>query len=122
MPEASSTDFSPAGTPSESADIRQDTWSLSPAEAGEILAERAGDFAAQVPSAEAIQDVHDARLRLTALMNTESWVRNFMSGSIAEKREFEALTQMIANEAEGAHSCKPPLKRRSAINPSAGKI
>jgi hypothetical protein len=102
MPEASSSnaDFSPAGTPSEAADVRQDIWSLTPEEAGQVLAERAADFAPQPLTAEQVQDATDARIRLSQLTNDPAWAKRFMEGNPAERREFEALTAMIANAAD----------------------
>jgi hypothetical protein len=110
MPEASSTDFAPAGTPSEAADVRQDIWTLSPAEAGEILAERAADFAPQALTAEQVQDATDARIRLTQLTNDPVWAKKYMEGSPDEKREFEALTQQIADAGEGAPFMETPIE------------
>jgi hypothetical protein len=78
------------------AEATADSWNLSPAEAGEVLAQRSADFAAPVPSAEAVQDAHDARLRLSALTSDPGWSKRFMEGSRAERAEFEALTQTIA--------------------------
>jgi hypothetical protein len=75
-------------------------WDLSPQEAGEVLAEWAADFRPAVPTAEQVQDYHDARARLTALTNDATWTRKYLEGSLAEVREFEQLTKMIANEAE----------------------
>jgi hypothetical protein len=81
-------------------DVAQDAFGLSSAEAGQVLAERSADFATPVPTAEQVQDAHDARVRLAALVNNETWARNFMNGSIPERQEFEALTQAIASEGE----------------------
>jgi hypothetical protein len=99
--------------PSAMAESQADAWSLSPSEAGEVLAERSADFAAPVPTAEQVQDAYDARLRLTSLTNDPAWAKRFMEGSIPERREFEALTQTIANADEaGAESVvgSPPIE------------
>jgi hypothetical protein len=94
------------------ADATADSWNLSPSEAGAVLAERATDFAAPVPSAERIQDAYDARLRLTALTNDPAWAKRFMEGSIPERLEFEALTQAIADEsqAQGDSFVQAPIE------------
>jgi len=108
MPNASSsTDM--AG-PSEMAEATADSWNLSPAEAGAILAERSADFAPRVPTAEQVQDVHDAKLRLAALTSDPSWAKKFMEGSPAERAEFARLTEMIAAEAEGQPFVAAPLE------------
>jgi hypothetical protein len=107
MPEASSNAPSSTGTPSEAVETRADVWSLSPEEAGAVLAVRAADFSPAVPTAEQVQDVHDARLRLAALTADPIWAKKFMEGSIPERREFEALTEMIANEGDAPFVSAP---------------
>jgi hypothetical protein len=76
-----------------------DPWGLSSAQATALLDQKSAQFAAQsaapVPSAEQVQDARDAEIRLAALQADPSWVKRFMSGSLAERREHEALVQII---------------------------
>jgi hypothetical protein len=69
---------------------------MTPEQASAALAQKSEQFAAQVPSAEAVQDLRDAELRLAALTADPDWVRRFQQGSIAEREEYERLTQTIA--------------------------
>jgi hypothetical protein len=106
MAEASSNiDYATGAAPA--ADIRSDVWSLTPEEAGAVLAERAADFRPAVPSAEQVQDAHDAKLRLEALSNDPAWVKKYLEGSIPERRELEALTETIAAEGDAPYVQAP---------------
>jgi hypothetical protein len=78
------------------------------------------------PTAEQVQDAHDAEIRLAALMNDVDWVQKYSQGSIAERREAEQLQQMIAagRDADGL-SVRAPIevvtgefgiRRRDAID------
>jgi hypothetical protein len=95
---------------SQMADVAQDAWSLSPAEAGQVLSERQADFAAPVPAAEQVQDATDARIRLASLTGNAAWAKKFMEGSIPERQEFEQLTATIAAEAEGQPFVQAPIE------------
>jgi hypothetical protein len=77
--------------------VPADPWAMTPAQAGEALAERSAKFdAVQVSSAEQVQDARDAEVRLAALTADPTWVKKFHQGSPAERAEYEQLTQMIA--------------------------
>jgi hypothetical protein len=95
------------GSP-EMSDAAAGAWDLSPSEAGEVLSQRSADFAAQVPTT--AQDAHDARLILAAKTSDPNWARAFMSGSRAEREEFEALTQTIANEVDASGVVQAPIE------------
>jgi hypothetical protein len=91
-----------------------DTWSLTPDQATAQLAAMQAAYDASgapaAPTAEQVQDAYDARLRLTALTNDPVWARRYMQGCIPEKREFEALTEMIANDAEATGVLEAPIE------------
>jgi len=79
-----------------------DPWSMTPAQAGEALAQKSAQFAARVPSAAEVQDADDAAHRLAALTADRDWARKFQQGSRAEREEYERLTQTIAAAADEA--------------------
>jgi hypothetical protein len=76
-----------------------DPWSMTPAQASAALDQKSAQFAAQsaapVPSAEQVEDARAAEIRLAALQASPDWRRKFASGSIPERREYEALVQII---------------------------
>jgi hypothetical protein len=80
---------------------------MTPAQAGEALAQRSAQFAAQqtapVSTPEQVQDAHDAELRLAKLTCDPIWMRKFTQGSRAERLEYEQLTQAIAAGADDGH-------------------
>jgi hypothetical protein len=76
-----------------------DPWSMTPTQASAALDQKSAQFAAQsvapVPSAEQVQDADDAAHRLAALTADRDWLAKFTRGSIAERQEYEALTEAI---------------------------
>jgi hypothetical protein len=98
MPEEASTSNDIAG-PSATADV--DVWSMTPQRATEVLAQRSAQFdAARAASAEAVRDASDAEWRLAQLTSDPSWVKRFMSGSVAERAEYQQLTETVAAAAD----------------------
>jgi hypothetical protein len=70
-------------------------WSMTPDEAGAVLAERAADFHA--PAAPLVpSNPNEARARLAQLTASAEWARRLMSGDIEARREFQSLSEMAA--------------------------
>jgi hypothetical protein len=93
-PEASSNvDYATGTTPA--ADVRTDVWTLSPAEAGEILQQAAVEYhQQQVPLAPATP--HEADVLLQQRINDPEWARKLMNGDIATRDEFQRLSELKA--------------------------
>ena len=90
-PEASSNvDYATAASPT--ADTRQDIWSMTPEEAGAVLAERAANFHPRAPIAP--ENARDADLRLQELASDVDWYRKLTSGNMEVRAEFDRLTEL----------------------------
>jgi hypothetical protein len=90
-PEASSNvDYATAASPT--ADTRQDIWSMTPEEAGAVLAERAANFHPRAPIAP--ENARDADLRLQELASDVDWYRKLTSGNMEVRAEFDRLTAL----------------------------
>jgi hypothetical protein len=83
---------------------------MTPAQASAALDQKSAQFAAQsavpVPSVEQVQDADDAAHRLAALQADPIWAKRFMSGSVAEQREYEALREVIKAGADETGSIR----------------
>jgi len=81
-----------------------DPWAMTPEQATAYLEQKSAQYAAQsappVPTAEEIQDAHDAELLLARLSCDPVWARKVAEGSRAERLEYERLTRMIAAGAD----------------------
>jgi hypothetical protein len=92
-PEASSNvDYATAASPT--ADTRQDIWSMTPEEAGAVLAERTADFYQPAPLTPTT--AREAEQRLAALSADGEWYRKLQAGDIATREEFNRLTVLKA--------------------------
>jgi hypothetical protein len=75
--------------------VRDAAWAMTPVQATQWLDNRAAEYAA-ARAAEAAQFKTNAEIKLAALTSDPTWIRKFTQGSIAERREYQQLTQEIA--------------------------
>jgi hypothetical protein len=83
-----------------------DIYTLSPAEAGQILDARAADFQQPAPLSPSTPAEADARLAV--LIADPEWARRLMSGDVATRDEFEKLSALKA-AADGVDVIADPV-------------
>jgi hypothetical protein len=92
----SSADPAEALTPEQ---LQNEIWSLSPEEAGEVLAAYAADFR-PAPAPLRPSNAREARMKVAELTADPEFARRYLEGSIEARETLQSLHELIANASD----------------------